>query len=228
MSRCEEIRDDLAAFIAGEPAEDSWDGVRSHIGGCTPCADACAGLRRTWAGLSELKFEEVPRGALDRLQERVREASRAERRARGVSPWLLGLADGALGMIALYLITRVIPVSIFCRLCRDVFAGTRFQGWVYTGEFTAGSVLSAASILLALIVGRTAWQLMPGQGERGGHLAIAGFSYALLAIVLGPNHVVVGNSTAFTAWGSGAALGTLGAVVAMALYDRWLPAPHAS
>src|SRR5262245_42312953 len=99
MDRCEQVKEDLTAFIAGEPSEDGWEGVRSHIGGCTPCADHCASLRRTWAGLGELKMEEVPPRAFDALNERIR----AEARAKGSTgdAWILGLADGALGMIAL-------------------------------------------------------------------------------------------------------------------------------
>lgn len=106
-------------------------------------------------------------------------------------------------------------------LCRNVLKGTAFESWVYTGEFTAGGVLSATSVLLALAVGRVAWR-----EERSGRLAAAGFTYALLAILVGPHHVVVGNTTAFTAWGSGAALGTLAGVMAVLRYrSRAVSAP---
>src|SRR5207244_7806536 len=117
MDRCEQVREDLAAFIAGEPSEDGWDGVRGHIGGCTPCADHCASLRRSWSTLGELKMEEVPPRAFDALNERIRAESRA--RARSADAWILGLADGALGMIALWVISRVVPVAFFCRICRN-------------------------------------------------------------------------------------------------------------
>src|SRR5688500_11964260 len=105
MTRCDEIRAELVAFVSGEPSEDGWEGVRAHVGGCAPCADHCASLRRVWSGIGELKLEEVPRGALGRLEERIRAASREEARTRGPAGWLLGLADGMLAMIALFLVS---------------------------------------------------------------------------------------------------------------------------
>lgn len=201
MTRCEDIRAEFSAFIAGEPADDGWESVRGHIGGCSPCADHCAELRKVWGGLGEIKMEEVPRGALDRLHARIAAEAAV---ARGPAGWLVGMADAMLGLIALFMISRVIPVSTFCRLCTSVLRGTRFNDWIYAGEFTAGSVLSALSVLVALFVGRYAWNR-----DSSGRLAAAGFGYALLAIVAGPHNVVVGNSTAFAAWRGGVALGSL-------------------
>lgn len=222
MTRCEQVRTELGAFIAGEPAEDGWDEVRTHIGACAPCADHCASLRRVWGAVGEVKFEEVPRGTFDRLEEAIRAASR-ERRTATSSGWLLGLADGVLAMIALFVVSRVVPVAWFCSLCRNLLRDTPFQGWIYTGEFTAGGVLSAASVLAALALGRVAWRQ-----ESSGRLAAAGFSYALLAILVGPHHVVVGNTMAFTAWGFGVALGTIGVVLAAASTSgRAISAPSA-
>lgn len=218
MTRCDDIRPDLSAFIAGEPSDDSWESVRGHIGGCAPCADHCAGLRRVWTNLAEVKMDPVPPGALDRLQERIRAEAEA---ARGPAGWLIGLADGMLGLIALFLVSRVLPVAMFCRLCTSAVKGTAFEGWVYTGEFTAGGVLSALSVLLALAVGRLAWNR-----DSSGRLAAAGFSYALLAILIGPHHVVVGNTMAFTAWGAGTTLGSLLVMLAVA-FRRSVSAPSA-
>ena len=217
MTRCDDIRVEMAAFVAGEPAptgDEAWESVRAHVGGCAPCADHCASVRRVWGAVGEIRMEDVPRGALDRLHARIR----AEAAARGPAGWVLGLADAALALIALVLISRVIPVALFCRLCTLVVHGTPFEGWVYTGEFTAGTVLSALSVLVALLGGRLAWRR-----ESTGRLAAAGFAYALLAIAVGPNHVVVGNATAFAAWGAGAALGTL----ALVLGFRTVSAPSA-
>lgn len=221
--RCDDIRGELSAFLAGEPSEDGWESVRTHIGGCTPCAEACAGMRRIWTGLGDVKMAEVPAGALKQLEERIREASRAEARARGGYTWVLGLADAMLGAIALYLISRVLPVSAFCRLCTSTLKGTGLEGWIYTGEFTSGTVVSALSILVALFVGRLAWSR-----ESSGRLAAAGFGYALIAILAGPHHVVVGNTFALTAWCTGSALGTLAMVLTIALFrSRTVSSPSA-
>lgn len=212
MTRCDDIRAEFSAFIAGEPADDGWESVRGHIGGCSPCADHCAELRRVWSGLEQVKFEEVPRGALDRLHERIRAEAEL---ARGPAGWLMGLADGMLGLIALFLISRVLPVATFCRLCTSMLRGTMFNDWIYAGEFTAGSVLSALSVLVALLVGRYAWNR-----DATGRLPAAGFAYALLAIVAGPHNVVVGNSTAFAAWRGGVALGSILMVATVWLWRK--------
>src|SRR5687767_7570801 len=145
MTRCEEIRAELAAFIAGEPSEDGWDALRGHIGGCSPCADHCASLRRVWGGLGALKMEEVPGGALDRPQRRLRARSSGQG-ARAGPGWLPGWADGMLAMIARCMRSRIGPVALFCSICRGGLQGTPLESWIYTGEFTAGGVLSAGSV----------------------------------------------------------------------------------
>lgn len=212
MTRCEQVRGDLPAFIAGEPADDGWETVRSHIGACAPCAEQCASVRRVWGGLAELKFEEVPAGALRTLEDRIR----AE--AGGQRDWVIGLLDGAIAMGALVALSKVVPVYVICRLCTEVLKDTPLASFRQFGEFTAGGLLSFTSLLIVLVVMRFAWQ----SGHPTARNAVAGACLAVLAAFAGPAlHVVVGNWLALTAWGVGAMLGSSMAVGV----NRLVPVP---
>lgn len=213
MTRCEQVRGELPAFIAGEPADDGWDSVRSHIGACAPCAEHCASVRRVWGGLAELKFEEVPAGALKRLDERIR----AE--AGGGFDRVLGLLDGTIAMGALVALSKVVPVHVICRTCAAVLHDTPLAAYPRLGEFTAGSLLSFAALLLVLVFMRFAWQ----SGNQTLRTAVAGLSLGVLAAFAGPVlHVMVGDTVAKLAWATGALLGS-----AMAVGVNWLvPVAH--
>lgn len=212
MTRCEQVRGELPAFLAGEPADDGWESVRSHIGACAPCAEQCASVRRVWGGLADLKFEEVPAGALRKLEERIR----AE--AGGQRDWMIGFLDASIAMGALVALSNVVPVHVICRLCTQVLKDTPLASFRQFGEFTAGGLLSFASLLLVLVVMRFAWQ----SGHPGARNAVAGLCFAALAAVAGPAlHVVVGNWVALAAWGVGAVLGSTMAVG----LNRLVPVP---
>jgi hypothetical protein len=217
VERCEQIRAELPAFVAGEPADDGWESVRSHIGGCAPCADHCASVRKVWGGIGEMAFEEVPAATMDALRARLEQAG-AGAHVTG-RDWAIGLIDATLGLVALTGLSKVIPVHVICRTCASAVKGTWLAEYPRFAEFVAGSFLSFWALLAALVAMRIAID-RPHARERS---LAAGLLFAAMAAFLAPElGVIRGNTVALMMWALGAGIG---ATLAMTL-NRFGPVPQ--
>lgn len=92
MKNCDEIVEQLSAFIDGELSADDREKVRIHLDQCADCRDLLAALRETAESVSELPPVRAPKELRDRVMARVAEESDRRRISRTRLFWPVAAA----------------------------------------------------------------------------------------------------------------------------------------
>jgi anti-sigma factor RsiW len=105
MSKCEEVRGQLADYAVGGLRDRTRGGIEAHLRECTACRAELGALERTGRLMSAMEKQDAPPGTWEQVRARIE--SRGPARGRMRLRWAYGLAAGvlALGLVALGIFT---------------------------------------------------------------------------------------------------------------------------